>query len=396
MSTLYSFSQNLKSLNSEHKYSETLLSFKDQKRQFTIGEIGQNKFIVNDMMIALIETNNYSGFFSFLSIYQAKPDVRSFPYLLKRVKDKTTIPWDFVNKFCDLVDVIQLDTTCQKIEIERKGVKKEMELSSSQEEWYALKTKALFETGQYESCAELSKQALANLERFHYSYDVWFAHRIALCKKKTGKTTESLQELLFLLKKKKEWFIQSEIAGLYFELNDPENALKFAIEGMLNFGELAYKVGLITLIADILSKKGENLWAFKHYTLSKLLREQEEWNIPSSLTQNINSFDYQPIEGGKISQLTNELKLYWKKAFPERKKLETGSRQYTGRIAKIMHNDEKGIDGFIREGDEELYFRIKFDVSISILIKTGRRVQFEKKYSDKFLKMNAINLKIVD
>ncbi len=264
MSTLYAFSQNLKKLNSEQKFSEALSYFKSQKSSFPITEIGNNKFIVNEMMIALIETSNYDALISFLSIYQTKPDAPSFPYLLKRVKEKTTTPWDFVNKFCDLVEVQQLDTTCKKIEIERKGVRKEMELASAQEEWYALKTKALFETGQYETCSAMSKEALGYFEKFHYSYDVWFARRIARCKKQTGKTTEALQELLALLKKKKDWFIQSEIAGIYFELNEPENALKFAIEAIQNFGDLEYKVGLIILIADILCQKGENQWAFKH------------------------------------------------------------------------------------------------------------------------------------
>jgi tetratricopeptide (TPR) repeat protein len=396
MSTLYAFSQNLKKLNGEQKFSESLLYFKSLKSSFSTTEIGNNKFIVNDMMIALIETSNYDALFSFLSIYQTKPDAPSFPYLLKRVKEKTTTPWDFVNKFCDLVEVQQLETTCKKIEIERKGVRKELELASAQEEWYALKTKALFETGQYEACSAMSKEALGYFEKFHYSYDVWFARRIALCKKQTGKTIEALQELLALLKKKKDWFIQSEIAGIYFELNEPENALKFAIEAIQNFGDLEYKVGLIILIADILCQKGENQWAFKHYTLSKLLREMENWNVPSSLIQKINKFDYQAITEDEISQLIAELTIFWKNALPERKKLETRLRKYTGLITKILHNDINGIDGFIQEGLENLYFRTRYDVSMSNRITAGVKVEFEKRLSEKHNKMNAINIKLYD
>lgn len=396
MSTLYAFSHNLKKLNSEHKYSDTLLLFKNQKGSFPLEEIGKNKFIVNEMMIALIETGNDDALFSFLSVYQTKPDVHCFPYLLKRIKEKTTIPWNFVIKFCDLVEVGQLDSTCKKIEVERKGIIKEMELASAQEEWYALKTKALFETNQYEECGELSKEALGHFEKFHYSYDVWFARRIALCKKKTGKPTEALQELLALLKMKKEWFIQSEVAELYFELGDSEKALKFAIDAILNFGDLAYKVGLIKLIADILNLKGEDQWAFKHYSLSRLLREKENWNIPSILLQKINHFNFKAIAIENLPQLVAELTNYWKKAQPQRKKLEIRSQKYKGLITKILHNDANGIDGFIREGHESLYFRINHDNSVSNRIKTGIKAEFEKIYSQKHNRMNAFHIKLSD
>lgn len=396
MSTLFAFSQHLKMLNNEQKYSEALLHFKSQKSSFTPNEIGNNKFIVNEMLVALLETGNYEALFSFLVTFQTNPSIQSFPYLLKRIKDKTAVPWNFVCKFCDLVDVVQLESTCRKIEIERKGVRKEMELASAQEEWYALKTKALFETGQYEACSELSKVALGYFEKFHYSYDIWFARRIALCKKQTGKTTEALQELLSLLKKKKEWFIQSEIAGLYWELNEPDNALKFAIEAMLNFGDLEYKVGLITMIADILNHKGDVQWAYKHYVLSKLLREQENWNIPSILLQKINRYNFQAIEMNQISGLVIELTNYWKTTQPPRKKLEIRSQKYAGHIAKILHNDPNGIDGFIRDGNEQFYFRINYDLTISHRIKSGNKVEFEKKYSEKYNKVNAIHIKLCD
>jgi len=59
-----------------------------------------------------------------------------------------------------------------------------MELASSRENWYALKTKALMELGLRDECYLYSKKALSDLTNFHYNNDSRFARRIALSKAK--------------------------------------------------------------------------------------------------------------------------------------------------------------------------------------------------------------------
>ena len=82
---------------------------------------------------------------------------------------------------------------------------------------------------QYQECFEVSKQALEAFEKFHYSNDIWFARRIALSKKFLGNSTDALNELLLVLKRKREWFIQSEVAEIYKENGDFDTAFKYAI-----------------------------------------------------------------------------------------------------------------------------------------------------------------------
>jgi len=123
-------------------------------------------------------------------------DPKNFPFLLKKFKNKPSVNWNTINYFCDLVSFDQLDTECKIYEVERKGARKPMEFASAREDWFATKTKALFELKQYQECFELSKKALELFDKFHYSNEVWFARRIALSKKHLGKSEDALNELL--------------------------------------------------------------------------------------------------------------------------------------------------------------------------------------------------------
>src|SRR5690606_591596 len=280
----------------------------------------------------------------------------NFGYLLKKFKDKPSVNWTVVNRFCDLVSVDTLETECKTIEVERKGEKKPMELASDKENWYAFKTKSLFETQQYQECFEISKKALETFEKFHYSNEIWFARRIALSKKHLGNSADALNELLQVLRRKKEWFIQTEVAEIYKENGDFDKAFKYAIEAINNFGDLEYKVGLLVQLAEILEKKQEKELAFKHYSLSKLLRQQEEWKDPQTIEYALQKLGFAQISMEQLPNLKKELKNYWntfkqkpigvKKIVGKPIDLNTigkliPSEKYEGVITKILHENKR-------------------------------------------------------
>lgn len=377
--TLFDFSQSIRTLNAERKFSEALQFFKDNKANFTPEQIGLNKYVVYEMITALIETNHYDLIFTFIEQHKVVLDPKNFGYLLKKFKDKPSVNWTVVNRFCDLISVDTLDTECKTIEVERKGEKKPMELASVKENWYSFKTKALFETQQYQECFEVSKQALEVFEKFHYSNEIWFARRIALSKKHIGNSDEALNELLKILRRKKEWFIQSEVAEIYKEKEDFDKAFKYAIEAINNFGDLEYKVGLLVLIADILEKMQDNELSFKHYMLSKLLRLQEEWKVPQTLDYALQNLGFAQIPMEQLPSLKRELKNYWNTFKPQQTRpITSNNQQLTGKIDRILHNDEKGADGFIKyDNNKSIYFRLQ---AIDELIKSlniGLEVTFK-------------------
>lgn len=398
---LFDFSQSIKALNKEKKFAEALQFFKDNKTAFTPEQIGLNKFIVYEMISALIETNRYDVIFAFIEQHNVVLAPKDFGFLLKKFKDKPSVNWTVVNKFCDLVSVEALETECRTIEVERKGEKKPMELASDKENWYAFKTKSLFETGMYQECFEVSKQALEAFEKFHYSNDIWFARRIALSKKHLGNSDEALNELLKILRRKREWFIQSEVAEIYKENGDFEKAFKYAIEAINNFGDLEYKVGLLVLIAGILEKKQENELSFKHYMLSKLLRQQEEWKVPQTLDYALQNLGFAQIPIEHLPSLKRELKNYWNTFKPQHTRpIKNGNttnnnQQQTGKIDKILHNDEKGVDGFIKyDNNKSVYFRLQATDELIKSLNIGFEVTFKiLPPKEEGKKERAINIK---
>lgn len=401
MASLFDFSQALSKLNKEKKFAEALKFFKDNKGEFTPEQIGLNKFIVFEMISALIETNHYDVIFNFIEQYNVVLDPKNFYYLLKKFKDKPSVNWTVVNRFCDLVNPEQLDTECKTIEVERKGVKKPMELASAKEDWYAFKTKALYEAQHYQECFNLSKKALESFEKFHYSNEVWFARRIALSKKHLGNSDEALNELLQVLKRKKEWFIQNEVAEIYKEKGEIDKAFNYATDAINNFGDIEYKVGLLVLIGDLLKSKGEQELSFKHYLLSKLLRLQEEWSVPSSLTSTLNQFSFSQTDISGLPKLKAELKNYWNSLKPqqtEKKHFPKPTKEgLKGRIDKILHNDEKGADGFLKyDNSKSVYFRVNATDTIISKLKVGLEVEFKLLPPKDDKKEKAINLKIIE
>lgn len=105
--------------------------------------------------------------------------------------------------------------------------------------------------GRFQECFQVSKLAIDTFETFHYSNDVWFARRIALSKMNLGRTSDAITELEQVLRRKKDWFIQKELAVLYLEVDKPDKAFSLAIAAINNFGDLEYKVDLLFLLGGL-------------------------------------------------------------------------------------------------------------------------------------------------
>jgi tetratricopeptide (TPR) repeat protein len=318
-----------------------------------------------------------------------------FTSVLKAEKKKPNANWKLVSDFCDLISPELLHTDCRTIEVERKGQKKPMELASDKENWYAYKSKALMKLGIFQECYEVSKQALDLFEVFHYSNDIWFARRIALSKKNLGNSADAIAELQQVLKRKKEWFIQKELAVLYQEAGEIEKAFNYAISAINNFGDLEYKVDLLFLLGELLKSKQEDDLAFKHFSLSQLIRIKEEWNIPSKLQSALSQFETTPILVDKLQELKNELRKYWNSFNPQQNTQgqNTNQRQ-TGKIDRILHNDEKGADGFIKfDGNKSIYFRVNTTEKIIKKIAIGLEVEFKILPATEDKKEKAVQLK---
>lgn len=324
-----------------------------------------------------------------------------FSIVLKSEKKKPAPNWKLVNDFCSQIDPTLLSTDCSSIQVERKGRTKDMELASDFENWYAYKTKALMKLGEWQECFDTSKEALEKIENFHYSNDVWFSRRVALSKKNLGNTEDTIEELETILKRKREWFIQKELAELYFEKDAFDTAFKMAIDAINNFGPLEFKVDLLFLIAKILNKQGESDLSFKHFSLSKLVRQDEEWKVPQKLFDELNQFDQNEIPLSELKSLKSELKKYWN-GFNKNDKRQrspkhrNNSDNLQGEIIKLLHDNERGKDGFIKSDNNEFYFSASPNWHLTSDLIVGKKVIFKVIPANDGKKEHTRIIKLVD
>jgi hypothetical protein len=319
-----------------------------------------------------------------------------FSIVLKSEKKKPAPNWKLINDFCNHFNPENLSTDCSTIQVERKGQLKDMELASDKENWFAYKTKALLKIGEWQECFDTSKKALETIENFHYSNDVWFARRIALAKKNLGNTEETIEELQTILRKKKEWFIQKELSELYYEKEDFEKAFKYSIDAVTNFGPLEFKVDLLYLLGRIHKNKNESELAFKHFSLSKLIRQKEEWKVPQKLFDELSQFEQQEITVTEINKLKSDLKKYWNSFKPKQENRRNNNPNIqNGEVVRIMHDNERGKDGFLKCNGTDYYFSLSANYHLTPKISVGSNVGFKiipaengKKEQTKIIKLN--------
>jgi len=303
-----------------------------------------------------------------------------FSIVLKSEKNKPSPNWKLINDFCNKIDPTQLSADCSTIQVQRKGRIQDMELASDFENWYAYKTKALMKLGEWQQCFETSKEALEKIEKFHYSNDVWFARRVALSKKNLGNTEDTITELESILKKKREWFIQKELAELYFEQDNLDRAFKMSIDAINNFGPLEFKVDLLYLIGKLLNKQGKSDMAFKHFSLSKLVRQGEEWKVPKKVIDELNGFQKTEIPFSDMKHIKSELRKYWNGFNENSSKIprhRSNSDNLQGKIVKLLHDNERGKVGYIKSEDNEFYFSASTNWYLTKDLTVGRKVGFK-------------------
>ena len=301
-----------------------------------------------------------------------------FSIVLKSEKEKPSPNWLLVDDFCNHFSPESLSTRCSVIKVQRKGRQVDMELASDIENWYAYKTKALQKLKRWQECLDLSKEALDTIHKFHYSNDVWISRRIALSKKNLGSAEETIDELLAILKKKKEWFIQKELAEIYFEQGNAELAEKYALQAVNNFGPIEFKIDLLFLLGKIYVAKNEKDLAFKHFSLSKLIRLSQDpsWKVPLKLHVELRGIDNPEINISDIRKLQSDLKSYWGKSAPQKKKPDKQGL-LKGIIKVILHDNDRGKDGFLTNGNRDYYFNVSKTNSLCSKIAEDVKVFFK-------------------
>ena len=272
----------------------------------------------------------------------------------------------------------------RKVNIIRTDDKGDVEDSSDLEKYYAWKTKALIKLERYEDCKELCIKALDDLKEFHYNNLLWLRMRIAICEEHLGNTENSEQLFHQLIATKAgsdKWFIYKEIAVLYFEQGDYENAWKYSVDAAFYGNDPEYMIGLYLLQARILVKLER---AEDGKILAQLIAavlNEKAWNNKEEYKRILNFYSIDIANAQSVKGLYRVAKKFWQS---ER---YMGLEMFTGKIVFIH---PRGKLGKIKMNDGNVYDFHKRDFQ-----KPQRNLDELKDSKVSFVKMTSFDGKIV-
>lgn len=262
------------------------------------------------------------------------------------------------------------------INVESKNV----ELASSKEEWYYLKSKALNKLCKYKECIKLCDEAISCIKKFHNNRDIWMQKEKAECLAKLGWEEEAINLLKIVLIKNGHWTIYDSLFQIQIELQNYDEGLMNAYIAALSKDPPKIKVKLYYDIGRVLELKAEYKLALMHYLFCKKIRIENRWNVSNDLMSKIKKLSIkEPLDENKLFV---NLKKFW---LSEKLK---NSERIEGTIFKLM---PKGKCGFIKSKNGSFYFK-----NISILmskkhLQEGMKVTFS--LIDSFDKRKNVNTK---
>jgi len=246
---------------------------------------------------------------------------------------------------------------------------RDIEYASDREKWYTTRCQALFALERYQECIDFGKKSINSLSRFHHDNDLWIRYRVAHAKAKLGDLESALQDLLHILTKKQDWFIQKDIAEIHWQLGRPEEALRYAAAGALAPGDLEFKWELFFLLGKLLmeTKPGQPEIA-RHILLAAKVRQEQGWKIPEELGKVMRDLKIELESAPDSVTIARELKGYWTTL------RFAGKTLLKGKIKNLVAGGKSGF--IIDDAGEEFYFSVREFKGKYSALEVGLPVEF--------------------
>jgi tetratricopeptide (TPR) repeat protein len=301
---------------------------------------------------------------------------------LNYLSEKSVYPANKILEWTEKLNPAQLD---EKTFTFTDKTGKNREIASQKEQYYMYRSRALLEKGNFEECIKLCKEALSVFDRLHYGNEIWFEWRIALSFEGLGKLDEAIQKMKSLLLRKNEWFIQKEIAQIYLKQEKYEQALQYALDSALCFGDMDKKLRLFRMMADLLFKLNKPDEAKLHLEYIYRLRQDCACPLDYELLQLINDLQIDISSAINIKEFERHITKVWNE-------LKYGQKiRYSGKIKSLLPN---GKAGFVETTDgKSYYFKInqfkgkpQLGLKVVFYLEEGLDTKKNKKT------MNAVNI----
>lgn len=266
---------------------------------------------------------------------------------------------------------------------------KERELASPRENWYAITTRALLETGDYDRCMEVAARAEEEFEKLHFGNHIWIPRCRALALARQGRYSEGAEMLERLCRRKAEYFMLSDLASVYHAAGEHKKALCAACASMITPPhDLGKKGQVLKLLADILEACGQRCLAAKHVALCSIDRIKRGWRVKDTLAQRVCLLCEREPSLDEHKALLSDLQLFWQEKAGEgayrlnkgvcgEHKGQTGTVM-TGTVSRVLNHNHKGVDGFITpDNGVGHYFRMQSQEELVAHLREGVRVEFQ-------------------
>lgn len=338
--TYYDFSTEIRNLAKSEKYGEVLSLLKNNGENF-ISEISGDKFLIVNLLKSLRKAEN--GKFAtinmlelFLQKYHIQinaDNMASYGWFLydaikkihankgdsTKINDKIlefikmTVPivetddfiknaciavfkesisvkdnFNFIVRLCESISPSILSDKPNIINVNGKDRK----ILSDKEKYYLALSGVLYKQKDFNRCIQVCKEAFDNIKFFTNGTDIWLKRNMILSQNELNyPINELIAEFKKLLEKKKDWFMQFDMATLYRKCGDNKKALQYAISAINSFGEMDMKIGCLEFVGDILKSDDERL-AKLHYLFVKEIRVKNNWRV-EIIESKISSIKYE-------------------------------------------------------------------------------------------------------
>jgi len=267
------------------------------------------------------------------------------------------------------IDKIDPDKLSQQEQIINQDGK-ERKLASNYETYYSLLITLLFNEAKYPECIEAAEYALENINQLHYDNSIWFKRRIALCNVELG-DSDKAEEILKSLDKGKgeKWFIEYELSQIYFEQENFEKSLDFALKAAKNLGDDLMKVNLYTHLARIFYKQNKLEYAKYHAELVIAIKQANDSKLDAEQQKLASFFKLNTVETIDLRNQKRSVEKIWNE-------IVYGTQEkFKGLISKILPN---GKSGFIKDdnGKDSYFFRFNSVKARKEFIQEGKKVNF--------------------
>jgi tetratricopeptide (TPR) repeat protein len=277
--------------------------------------------------------------------------------------------WETVDKWTDKLNPEVLSTTPMTDEEGREGW-------SDQSLWYNYKAKALIENEKPEEVLPFIDNVISKFPR----QKKFFVRLKALSYYRLGKMDDAVEIYKSLCDvRRPDWWLLHEYAKVLNDRGEKQEALKMMCQAAVTHKKLDAMVTLFNEIGLLCKETGQTKEARDHIVLSSLIRTEQGWSIPGSISNTVTELNSLLNNEKAPSNIRDALTICretWNKILGVK----------TDRASTHHRKPKRGLTGkllldkpdvpfcFIRGDDNESYFCQKSDLPAGIT--NGETVSF--------------------